>query len=239
MSNAVIWTAWEAYLEAGVVETDLPLNSLVDQSASDQLLLTEHVKRPTARNANINHLVAVDMSQQKKMSVQDLAAPMRQIKSMSLAPASSSSSLLMVSRSGDLFSADLGEDTASKSVIAPFKIELPTSRQSRLFDDIFGSSSTSVQQQIQAAPRNQSSTSSSSLDVLNSAAHLLPPVSLLWKDLIPLPSKLPTPAVAVGEEARADVTMDGQDVEMEQAVKKPALAKTPAGLIAGLLSGIH
>ena len=73
-------------------------------------------------------------------------------------------------------------------------------------------------------------------EVLAPAAHLLPPLSLVWQDLIPLPAKLVDQGAPDPTQLTAEEGIEGDDVEMslpDEAALPPQ--ELPAGLIASIL----
>lgn len=192
-------------------------------------MVTEHIEK---RRSHINRLVTVDVRQEHASAIQELVVPMISINSLS--DPRDESSLLMVSRTGELFASSVPQE---KPATLASKIQVPTTKQSKLFDDIFGTASMATFSSLPSVSKSKKASKSSALDILNPAAHLLPSVSLLWKNLLPLPAKLPAPPKVDEEMEEANVDEDVDAVASKSTVEpiKFALHATPRGLIASSL----
>lgn len=218
---------------AALLEVDTLLATVFDQLPSEELQVTELIPRPK-RKANLHRLLKFDLSATTEAQASLFPAPMRQMKELAVAP--QEQSLLLISMKGDLLMTTSSGKTAKPSSVTPSKIELPTTRQSKLFDDIFGPSNTISTAPTPSSARPTSDKSSLLSEVLAPAAHLLPPLSLVWQDLIPLPAKLPIQQTSKSAEQTPDETNDAEDIEMaapEDATLTPQAL--PEGLIASIL----
>lgn len=219
-----------------MLEVDAQLTSVFDQLPSQELKVSEIVPRPK-RKVNLNRLLTFDLLSTAEPQAALFPEPIRQMRELAAAP--QSQSLLLISTKGDLLMTKSSNEQDRSPATTSSKIQVPISKQSKLFDDIFGPSSAAAFTITPAAapPRSSSNTAPSMLnEVLAPAAHLLPPLSLVWQDLMPLPSKLVDQAAPDPKQPRAEEGMDGDDVEMtlpdENALPPQEL---PAGLIASIL----
>jgi len=219
-----------------ILEVDAQLVSVFDQLPSQQLKVSEIIPRPKHK-ANLNRLLTFDLLSTAEPQATLFPAPTRQIKELAAAP--QNQSLLVISTKGDLLMTRSSNELDRSLAVASSKIQVPTSKQSKLFDDIFGPSSAAAYNITPvAAPSRPSSNPTSGMlnEVLAPAAHLLPPLSLVWQDLIPLPAKLVDQAAPDPTQQTAEEGIEGDDVEMslpDEAALPPQ--ELPAGLIASIL----
>lgn len=160
---------------------------------------------------------------------------MRQVTELSFGP-QQKSSLLLIAFAGDVF---ISNEVQADQPTPASKIELPSCRQSRLFDDIFGSAPVSkfdTSATTGISRRLQTKNGLALNKALDPAAHLLPPVHLIWRDLMPLPKALAVEAPNSNIQEADESMQDVEEVEMEVApALMSAVQTTPAGLIASIL----
>lgn len=151
-------------------------------------------------------------------------------------------SLAVVDESGGV--SLVGQAARVGGGVAPSRLPNAVSGQSKLFDELFGAeeadrkkAAANEARQVEAAPR---ASTSASLSVLDTPAHALPPVRLLWRTMLG-DFAVPKPAAADAAKARrkgGKGPAAGEDVEMgeeeggegEQEEEEVEYAPAPEGL---------